>query len=89
MPILPGSDQPLTLVAPGAKKRAKGTKGANAKGAKSAKGGGNTEDVGTPPKKKRKTDDELQQLDLKRHQLTLRRNAVPCLFYIGRNALQL
>ena len=78
MPILPGSDQPLTLVAPGAKKRAKGTKGT--KGAKG--GGGNADDHETsPPKKKRKTDDELQQLDLKRHQLTLRRNAAPCLFF--------
>ena len=78
MPILPGSDQPLTLVAPGAKKRA-------TKGGKNAKGGGNGGDPTetTPPKKKRKNDDELQQLDLKRHQLTLRRNAAPCLFFVG------
>lgn len=82
MPILPGSDQPLTLVAPGAKKRAKG--GKNAKSGGSGGNGGNGGDhETTPPKKKRKNDEELQQLDLKRHQLTLRRNAAPCLFFVG------
>lgn len=71
MPVLPGDAQPLEL-AVSAKKKAEAKTKANAK-----KGKGDGELPGTPKARKRKGDDELLQLDLKRQQLGLRRHAEP------------
>ena len=72
MPVLPGSSQPLDFV--GGRGKAKG----KAKARTRAKNQDNVvADVGTPPKKarKRKGDEELYQLDLRRQQILTRRNA--------------
>ena len=69
MPVLPGSDQPLALTAGGAKTKNKGRGGKTNQKADEG-------DQPKTPKRKRKGDAELHQLDLKRHQISLRRTAV-------------
>lgn len=71
MPVLPGDAQPLELTV-SAKRKANPKKKPTKKGK-----GGDSELPGTPKARKRKGDDELLQLDLKRQQLGLRRHAEP------------
>lgn len=72
MPSLPGGAEPLSIQGGGAAAKAK----AKAKGKqKRGKGGNRDTEAATPPIKKRKGDDELLQLDLKRKRHTISSNA--------------
>lgn len=68
LPVLPGHQQPLQITMPKVKAKSKG------KGGQGGRGAGGSADPKTP--KRRKGDEELIQLDLKRQQLALRRSSV-------------
>lgn len=69
MPLLPGTSQPLALTGGGSVKTGKGKAKAKAKSSKPE------EDPSTPKARKRKGDEELFQIDLKRQQISIQRNA--------------
>lgn len=69
MPLLPGTSQPLALTGGGSVKTGKGKAKAKAKSSKPE------EDPSTPKARKRKGDEELFQLVLKRQQISIQRNA--------------
>lgn len=81
MPVLPGDSQPLALTAGGApKKKAKAQPQNKGKGRGARNKVGQHDDAPQTPKVsrgKRKGDDELIQIDLKRKQLNLRRYSDP------------
>lgn len=80
MPVLPGDAQPLELRVSSGRAKGKAKGAAKSKTNKRGGGGGGPgpgETPGTPKARKRKGDDELIQLDLKRDQLNLRRHAEP------------
>ncbi len=74
MPVLPGDAQPLELKVSSSTKKGPG-KGTGKKA--KAKKPGASDAPGTPKTRKRKGDEELLQLDLKRDQLNLRRHVEP------------
>lgn len=69
MPLLPGTSQPLALTGGGSVKTGQGKAKAKAKSSKPE------EDPSTPKARKRKGDEELFQIDLKRQQISIQRNA--------------
>ena len=85
MPVLPGDSQPLSLTAggKGARKGGRSGSGKARKGGNSVKNGDDAEEPSTPKQnqqnqgRKRKGDEELLQLDLKRQQLQIRRSPEP------------
>ena len=83
MPALPGSSQPLSItMCGGGGRRGKGA-GGGGKGNGSGSGGRRPNSSGHPvtPKKapsKRKGDDELLQIDLKRQRHVIKTNLVAC-----------
>ena len=74
MPSLPGSAQPSLAITGGARSKAKG------KAKPKAAAIGTTDEPRTPKQpKKRKGDEELLLLDLKRQHLVMKNNFAPCL----------
>lgn len=77
MPAVPGSSQPLSIMSGGGS-RGKGKAKPKAKPKAGSGTGRADEDAGSPKiPKKRKGDDELHQIDLKRQQVVMKSNFAP------------